>query len=130
EHPADMGWRNPTHQQVQIALDAGMPDGLEVRVQSVADGRRVEIRAEPDVESDVLGELALSSGDAFALLDLSGGDPASTGTGAAAYGYWLRITTSGGTEGWIQAAIPSDRETGSDGRPSALDCPFLIQAAD
>lgn len=130
EHPADMGWRNPTHQQVQLALDAGISEGLSVSVQSVVDGRRVEIHAEPEVESDVLEELALSSGDAFALLDLSGGDPASTGTSAEAYGYWLRITTSGGTEGWMQAAIPSDRETGSDGRPSALDRPFLIQAAD
>lgn len=130
EHPADMGWRNPTHQQARLALDAGIPDGLEVRVQSVADGRRVEIHAEPDVESDVVDDLSLASGDAFALLDLSGGDPASTGTSAEAYAYWLKIATGDEdeTEGWIQAAIPSDRETGSDGRASALDRPFLIQA--
>ncbi|HEV2066560.1 MAG TPA: hypothetical protein VGR08_06980, partial [Thermomicrobiales bacterium] len=68
-------------------------------------------------------------GDAFPLLDLSSGDPDSTGTSATAYDYWLRIRTGDGTEGWVRGAVPSDRETGADGRPSALDWPFLIVPA-
>jgi len=128
EHPAGMGWRNPTHEQVRLALDAGVPDGLEVRVQGAADGRTAVLHADPDVGAEVLADLTLSAGDEFVLLDLSGGDPASTGTSAEAYDYWLRIRTPDGMEGWVQAAIPSDRETGTDGRPSALDWPFLIVA--
>ena len=128
EHPADMGWRNPTHQQAQLAVDAGILDGLKVRVQPGADGGRVEIHAQAEVESEMVDELTVAAGDAFALLDLAGGDPTSTSTSAEAYAYWLRIRTGDGTEGWIQAAVPSSRETGSDGRASALDRPFLIVA--
>jgi len=128
EHPAAMGWRNPTHQQVQLALDAGIPEGLMVRVQSSGDGRTVDIHVDPDAGSEVLNKLSIASGDTFALIDLSGGDPASTGTSAEAYEYWLRISAADGAEGWIQAAIPSDRESGSDGRHSAVDRPFLITA--
>jgi len=126
EHPAGMGWRNPTHQQVTLALAAGIPEGLMVRVQSAAHGRTVGIHADPDAGSEALDELTLASGDEFELLDLSGDDPSSTGTSGEAYGYWLRISTGDGVEGWVQAAIPSDRETGSDGRPSAIDRPFLL----
>ena len=126
EHPAELGWRNPTHQQAQLALDAGIPDGLEVRVQSVADGQRVGIHAEPDSESEVVEGLTLAFGDRFPLLGVSAGDPAATDTSAEAYDFWLRIAAGNGAEGWVRAAIPSDRETGSDGRPSALDRPFLV----
>ncbi len=126
EHPAGMGWRNPTHQQARLALDAGIPEGLEARVQSGAVGRSVGLHVEPDLESDLVSELALARDDRFALLALFGGDPASTRTSADSYAYWLRIETSDGADGWVQAAVPSERETGSDGRPSALDRPFLI----
>lgn len=125
EHPAKLGWRNPTHQRARLAVDAVIRGGLVARVQSAVDGRRVEIHAEPDAGLAALGELMLAAGDAFPLLDISAGDPATTGTSADAYDYWLRIET-GGETGWVRSAMPSDRETGSDGRPSALGLPFLI----
>jgi murein DD-endopeptidase MepM/ murein hydrolase activator NlpD len=125
EHPADMGWRNPTHQQAELALETGIAKGLVVRAQSAADGHNVDVHADPGMDSDVVAELPLTSGDSYALLDISAGEPASIGTSADAYAYWLRIAADD-LEGWVQAAIPSDRETGSDGRPSALDRPFLI----
>lgn len=126
EHPADMGWRNPTHQLAQIALDSGIPEGLEIRVQRAADGRTADLHVDPDVESAVLADLTLSPGEVFTLRDISSRDPASTGTSAEAYDYWLRIQIDDGMEGWVQAAVPSDRETGADGRSSALNWPFLI----
>lgn len=129
EHPVDMGWRNPTHQLARMALDGGIPEGSAARVERAADGRTATLHVDPDVESAVVNELPLSWGDAFPLLDVSSGDPASTGTSAGAYDYWLNIRIDDGTEGWVRGAVPSDRETGSDERPSALDSPFLIVAA-
>lgn len=126
EHPAELGWRNPTHQQAQLALDAGTGQGQCLRVQKSAEGLAIKVHAEPDGGSDVVEELTLSAGDGFALRDVSAGDPASTATSADAYDFWLHIETEEGISGWVQAAVPSDRETGSDGRPSALDRPFLI----
>ena len=130
EHPTAMGWRNPTHQQVKMALDQGIPDGLKVRPQSAAFGRTLPLHAEPDSTSKVRKQLTLDPDDTFTLRNLSAGDPASTGTSAEAYGYWLRIARGDEFGGWVQAAIPSDRETGSDGRPSSLDRPFLLVGAD
>lgn len=130
EHPSALGWRNPTHQQVKLALDAGVPERMMARVQSAAVGRTVTLHAEPDGGSEVRKQLTLGPDDAFALRGLSAGDPASNATGAEGYGFWLRIAVGDGVGGWVQAAIPSDRETGSDGRPSAIDRPFLIASAD
>ncbi len=130
EHPVELGWRNPTHQQARLALDAGLPQGSMARVQSAADGREIDVHADPDAESPILRRLPLASGEAFTLLDLSGGDTASTGTSAEAYDVWLKVRIDDATEAWVQAAIPSDRETCSDGRPSALDRPFLILLGD
>jgi len=130
EHPTAMGWRNPTHQQLKMALEPGIPDGLKVRPQSAALGRTVPLHVDPDSGSDVRKQLTLGADDAFPLRDLFAGDPASTGTSAGAYGYWLRIALAGRIEGWVQAAIPSDRETGSDGRPSSIDRPFLLVSAE
>ena len=130
EHPTAMGWRNPTHQQVKMALDQGIPEGLKVRPQSAALGRTLALHVEPDGDSKVRKHLTLGADDAFTLRDLFAGDPASTGTGAEAYGYWLRIAVGDEVGGWVQAAIPSDRETGSDGRPSSIDRPFLIASTE
>ncbi len=126
EHPVELGWRNPTHQQVRLALDAGLPDGSVARVQSAADGREIDVHVDPDGGSPILRQLSLAAGDAFTLLDLSGDDPTATGTSAESYDVWLKIRIDDGTEAWVQGAIPSTRETGSDGKPSALDRPFLI----
>ncbi len=129
EHPTAMGWRNPTHQQVKMALDRGVPDGLKVRPQSAAIGRTLPLHADPDMASGVRQRVTLAADDVFTLRELSGGDPASTATSAEGYGYWLRIAVGDGVGGWVQAAVPSDRETGSDGRPSSIDRPFLIVPA-
>jgi hypothetical protein len=38
----------------------------------------------------------------------------------------MKIEAVDGIEGWVQAVMPSDQETGSDGRPSSVDLPFLM----
>ena len=56
------------------------------------------------------------------------GEEASTGTSAEAYRVWYRIALPDGGEGWVQAAVPADYDTGSDGRPSSVRFDFLPAA--
>jgi hypothetical protein len=54
----------------------------------------------------------------FALREIAAGAEETTGTSAEAYHLWYRIALPTGDEGWVQAAIPSANDTGSDGRLS------------
>jgi hypothetical protein len=72
-----------------------------------------------------LGELALQAGERYALLDRYAGAEDTRETSARAYQLWYRIAVSGGRSGWVQAAVPSGFETGSDGRPSSVSFNFF-----
>lgn len=122
EHPAELGWRNP----LLARFDRIDLDGLELTPQSAAIGESVRVLAGPGLGMPVRKELSLDETTRLPVLDLIAGDPASTGTSAETYEAWFKVTTPAGTEGWIQGAVPSDRETGSDGRPSSVDLPFLM----
>jgi hypothetical protein len=73
---------------------------------------------QPGAES--LDELILVPGARFPLLDVSAGDPATTGTSAVAYRLWFRIAALDGVRGWVSALRASSETTGVDGRPSAV----------
>ena len=124
-HPSEQGWRNPLLGRL-ARVDI---DGLELAPQESAVGQAVPLLAGPLLTSDVVGELTLNEDSRLAVLDLEAGHPASTGTSAETYDAWCRVAGPDGVEGWVQFAIPTDRETGSDGRPSAVDLPFLFSGS-
>jgi hypothetical protein len=126
EHPSTMGWRNPTHVINGRAWAAGVPEGIEV-VAPAAASETVPLWSAPaDVDgAESLGELALAPGDRYPLREIATGDEASTGTSAEAYRLWYRIALPDGGEGWVQAAVPSANDTGSDGRPSSVRLDFV-----
>lgn len=124
-HPAEQGWRNP----LLGRLDRIELDGLELVPQSNVVGQDVQVLAGPGLGMPLRIELRLEETTRLSVLDLIAGDPASTGTSADAYRAWFKVALEDGAEGWLQGAIPSNRETGSDGRPSSVDLPFLISGS-
>ena len=120
EHPSALGWRNPTH-----AINTPAATGMEPRVPAevvVASGVEVEVSVSPRAGA---GEgtgvrLPLVSGERYPLLDIDTGPVASTPTSAEGYGLWYRLALPDGDAGWVEGAVPTDDETGSDGRPSSI----------
>jgi hypothetical protein len=122
-----MGWLNPTHAIARRAFPDGVPDGVEV---IVAMGARpaVEVWSAPD-DPEPVGELALVSGDRYALLEIDAGADDTDGTSAEAYRLWYRIVAPGiETPVWVRALVPAADATGSDGRPSSVRFDFLPYA--
>ncbi len=125
EHPSDIGWLNPTHQFASLASGSGLSDQAEAVVSIRGDGREIELRTQPNaLEGTTLGALSLVAGARYRLLEIAAGDPASTGTSAEAYDLWFRIETEEAQDSWMSAVASSNRDTGSDGRPSGVD--FLM----
>ncbi|CAN5524034.1 hypothetical protein BH23CHL4_BH23CHL4_22820 [soil metagenome] len=126
EHPSDLGWRNPTH--VIAALQASPEVGSDVVVVAEDAAQMATVRSVPRVGngSDVLGEIGLIAGKRYPRLDIRSGPIDETGTSAEAYSVWYRIELPDGGNGWVRALNASTDETGSDGRPSALQRDFLI----
>ena len=122
EHPTLIGWRNPTHVVNGRAFpDGAPPSGTEV---VVATGAPAEVAfwSAPADEAGAtrLESLSLTAGDRYELLAAATGPEAGEGTSADAYRLWYRLALPDGGAGWVQAAVPSAVETGSDGRPSAV----------
>jgi Peptidase family M23 len=129
EHPSAMGWRNPTHVINQRAWPDGIPGGVEVVVSDSVPATTPLWTAPADVDgAESIGDLALIPGDRYSLLAVDAGEEASTGTSAEAYRLWYRITLADGKEGWVQAAVATDHDSGSDGRPSSVQVHFLPPA--
>jgi hypothetical protein len=118
QHPAEIGWRNPSH-VIAGAMAAGeaLPDAL---VPAGADGMAMTVREAPDDASATVAELTLRAGDRFRVEAIEAGDPASTETSALGYRVWYQLDA-----GWVRALAPDTLETGSDGRPSTLR-PVLV----
>jgi len=122
EHPSVIGWRNPTH---VIADHTEVLDGSEAVVAMTATGEaNVWSAPQPD-DAEPLRSLLLRPGDHYALLAIDAGPAASEGTSAEAYRLWYRLAMTDGTLGWVQAALPSANDSGSDGRPSSVRFAFL-----
>ncbi len=94
--------------------------GTPVRVMAIGGG--VAVRNAPEVEAGMIGDLP--AGDTAVVVGVSTGDPGSTESSAEGYMAWLELEAGG----WVQTLVPSDAETGSDGRPSSLDVAVLMTA--
>ena len=75
------------------------------------------------VAAERVGTMRLSAGDRLPLLDVAAGPEASSGWGARRYRLWYQITDEQPV--WIQAALPTAFETGSDGRPSTIEITMI-----
>jgi murein DD-endopeptidase MepM/ murein hydrolase activator NlpD len=107
ELPVSMGWLNPTH---VIGSRLAAPPDLVVAT-SAPDA--IDVLDGPD--GATIDSLSIAAGDTFVCEEVVAGDPATSRTSAEGTGLWYRIDA-----GWVAALTPSDRDTGSDGRPSAL----------
>jgi len=130
EHPSAIGWRNPTHVIANRAFDGVPPGDAEV---IVASGSResATLWSEPADHADAepVGKLPLGAGDRYRLLAIATGPEDSYETSADGYRLWYRIEAPGVDPAWVQAAIPSSNDTGSDGRPSSVRFDFLLAIA-
>jgi hypothetical protein len=63
---------------------------------------------------------AITTGAVCSLLEIAAGAEDTTGTSTGAYRPWYRIALPAGDERWVQAAVPSTNDTGSDSRPSSV----------
>jgi hypothetical protein len=112
DHPSVMGWRNPT----SVIGTSPVVSGAEVVVTATA-GTSLSTWDRPGVGRG--DDLVVAARDRFPLLEIDPGDPASTETSARGYHLWYRLNLPGGAR-WVQAAVPSDRFTNSDGRPASV----------
>ena len=121
EHPSNLGWRNPTHVIAKRMFGGRPPEGAEVVVASGADDSAA-IWSLPADRRDTakIDELALLPGERYPLISIAAGDEASRATSAEGYRLWYQVALPNGGSGWIQAAVPSTTDTGSDGRPSSI----------
>lgn len=121
-HPVDHGWLNPTAAALERLDPAALADLLLV-ANSASDSELV-LRTDPDANAGALGPMTVE--EIVVLDEVVAGDPVTTETSADAYDAWLQVSTTDGTTGWLQVAVPSLFETGSDGRPSAVERPILF----
>jgi hypothetical protein len=121
--PGDLGWHNPTHVIARRMFPSNAGGGLgQVVVASQPTSQTVTLwsAAPDDAARAAVGEVELRPGERFALLSSYAGPEDTRATSALAYRLWYEIELPDGRRGWVQAAIPSTFETGSDGRPSSI----------
>jgi hypothetical protein len=118
QHPAQVGWRNPSHVIAQGL--AALPAPAEVVVAAGAEGMTAALREAADVTAPVRAEVQLRAGMRFPVGGVAGGAPDSTETSALGYRVWYEVRLGAGSTGWLQGMMPDTRDTGSDGRPSSV----------
>jgi murein DD-endopeptidase MepM/ murein hydrolase activator NlpD len=122
EHPSAIGWRNPTHVIARRMFNGGTaPAGFSVIVPDGIDEAAPVWSLPADrQQAEHVGEQRLAAGERFPLLQVAAGPEATDGRSAERYRLWYRIRLRDSEAGWVRAAIPSDFEVGSDGRPSTV----------
>ncbi len=123
EHPSAMGWRNPTHVIAHHSLPVTSGNGsAEVIVAAAPSAAAAPLWSAPlgGEEARSISEVTLPPGDRFPLLEVRAGAEDARSTSAEGYAVWYRLGLPDGRRGWVQAAVPSTAETGSDGRPSSV----------
>ena len=129
DHPSQLGWRNPTHtiaRRAFAAVSDGSPGEVVVTTTPISASATLWSSPVGDAESPrAVAELALRPGERFPLLEIHAGAEDSRVTSAQGYRLWYRIRLPNGTAGWVQAAVPSARETGSDGRADSVFFNFV-----
>jgi murein DD-endopeptidase MepM/ murein hydrolase activator NlpD len=130
EHPSVMGWRNPTHVINRRAWRDGVPRGVEAIVSEAAPATTPLWTAPSNGENaEFIGDVSLTPGDRYPLLAVDAGEDDTLGTSAEAYRVWYQIALPQRGELWVQAAIPTAYDTGSDGRPSSVRFDLLPDIA-
>lgn len=127
EHPSALGWRNPTYAIASRAFGAHQGWLGEVVVATQPAAPRVVLWSAPperSAERQSLGELGLTPGERFVLLDVHAGADDTLDTSAQNVDLWYYIQLGDGRPAWVQAAVPATLETGSDGRPSSVQFNF------
>jgi len=81
-----------------------------------------DLWSEPTDHADAIkiGSLPLRGSDRLRWISVATGPEASMQTSAEGYRLWVRIDSNLGKRGWIQAAVASTNDTGTDGRPSSV----------
>jgi hypothetical protein len=126
EHPTVVGWRNPTHVINRRAWPDDIPVGVKVIVSKAASESTPVWTAPLGIDgAEVLGDLTLGAGDRYPLLAVDVGAEDATGVSAEVYRVWYQLALPDGDIGWVQAAVPTNYDTGSDGRPSSVRFDFL-----
>jgi Peptidase family M23 len=125
EHPSAMGWRNPTHVLAHHVADTGTRPAEVIVANGAQDATPIWSAPADHADARQLDNLPLQAGNRYPLISIATGDEASHGTSAEAYRLWYRIALPDGDRAWVQAAIPSTNDTGSDGRPSSVEFNFL-----
>jgi murein DD-endopeptidase MepM/ murein hydrolase activator NlpD len=121
--PSDLGWRTPAHVIAQRMYPPDAPGSLgQVVVASQPISPSIALWSGPpeDTARSVLDTLALRAGEHFPLLEVRADREDSHATSALGYQIWYAIGLTDGRTAWVQAAIPSTFEIGSDGRPSSV----------
>jgi hypothetical protein len=126
--PSELGWRNPTHAINRRMLPPGASNAVVVATRPISSSVALWSAPPATAGRRAIGTLELRPGARFPLLGVYAGDEDTRQTSALAYQLWYQIGLPGGRAGWVQAAIPSTFETGSDGRPSTLYFNFLSAA--
>ena len=121
EHPAAIGWRNPTHVIARRSYVGALPASAEVVVATGA-AAAATLWSRPDYQTgaEPVGTLPLTAGNRLPLLAIVAGREAARESGADAYRVWYQIALPDSDRAWARAAIPSTNDTDSDGRPSSV----------
>ncbi len=129
--PSDLGWRNPTHVINRRMQAEGAPSEVIVATKPVSNSLTLWSAPPNGATRAALDTLELHPGERYALLAIDAGVEGTRETSALAYRLWYRIELPGGRAGWVQAAVPSTFETGSDDRPSSVYFNFFpaVEAA-
>ncbi len=120
--PVDLQWLNPTHTRFTFMVET-MTNDFQLQPQTASAGGTFPLHDGPD--GDVVGTLQLAAGELISVHNLAIGDASTRETSALGYLLWAKVETED-TSGWLQVAVPSDAETGGDGRPSSVQFPFLL----
>lgn len=127
EHPTAPGWRNPAHVINRRAFaDNVIPPGTEVVIATGAHQPLPIVSAPETDDAEQVGELAGEPGGRYGLRAVVTGRESSKRTSAEGYEVWYEIEFGDDQTGWVQAAVPSLFDTGSDGRPSSIELRLLI----
>jgi hypothetical protein len=122
--PPALGWLNPTHAIHRLAFPHESSEQIgEVIVATPPFSESVTLWRDVDdtgTPHDSWDELQLEPGARFPLLDVRVGPDRPEATGAEAYVLWYKIELPEGQQAWVQAAVSSTFETGSDGRASTI----------
>ncbi|GAB4432604.1 MAG: hypothetical protein OHK0015_20330 [Chloroflexi bacterium OHK40] len=128
EHPSDLGWRNPMHVIAGRMFPGDEGPLGELVVPASPPRERLTLWLAPPEEAalqQALGDLPLVPGDRLRLLAVWAGPEDSRVTSAHGYQLWYRVASADGREGWVEAAVASPFEVGSDGRPASVELTLL-----